>query len=243
MKQTDQALIVVDYQNGFIPESENGTGELWVEGGWLLAPRINELMNETKTKWWLIIATRDWHPRWHMSFASNYEGKNPFETVTYEEAVNGIPANITLKDTAEFSHQDLEIEMWAVGSQMLWPDHCIAGTPSAEYHKDLDTSLVDHHIIKWYRAETEMYSGFQGKEDIEPGKIMSDILREAGVRTVKVVWLATDYCVQSTAVDAVKNWFKAIIDRSAIAGVAITSPEDTVRYLEELREKQNVDFV
>lgn len=241
--KTDNALIVVDYQNGFIPEAENGTWELGVEGGWLLAPRINSLMRETKTAGWLIIATRDFHPQGHMSFASNYEGKNPFETVTWEEAMNGIPSKVTLADTAQFTWQDLQVEMWAVGSQMLWPDHCIAGTPSAEYHKDLDTSLVDHHIIKGYRAETEMYSGFQWKEDIEPGKTITEILREAGVKTVKVVWLATDYCVQSTAVDAVRNGFKAIIDRSAIAGVAITSPEDTVRYLESLREKEEVDYV
>lgn len=241
--KTDNALIVVDYQNGFIPKVEWGTGELGVEGGWLLAPRINGLMRETKTKWWLIIATRDWHPKWHMSFASNYEGKNPFDTVSWDEAINSIPNKITLSKNAEFTNKQLQVEMSAVGSQMLWPAHCVAWTESAEYHKDLDTALVDHHIIKGYEAETEMYSWFMWKEDINPGKSLSDILHEAGIQVVHIVWLATDYCVESTAVDAVKNWFKAIIDSSAIAGVSITSPEDTVRYLEELREKQNVDFV
>lgn len=213
MQKTDNALIVVDYQKGFIPLAEGWTAELPVEGGWLLAPRINELMKETKSQWGLIIGTRDWHPRNHMSFASQYPEKNIFET----------------------------LDDW----QMLWPDHCIENTPWAEYHDDLDISLIDRHVIKWYDPATEMYSWFAGKEQQEDEQIvqLTGLLKQAWVKTIKLVGLATDYCVQSTAVDAVKNWFKAMIDSSAIAWVAIQSPEDTVKYLEELRKEEWVEYV
>lgn len=126
--------------------------------------------------------------------------------------------------------------------QMLWPDHCIAGTKSAEYHKDLDTSLVDHHIIKGYDPTTEMYSGFAGREDIPERKSLTEILREAMIDSTRVIALATEYCVQSTAVDSIKNGFKSLIDSSAVAGVAVQTPEDTVKYLEELRKKTGVEF-
>ena len=240
--QSKEALVVVDYQNGFIPIDEWWTWELAVVWGWLLAPRINQLMKETKAEWGLIIGTRDWHPRWHMSFASNYRWKEAFSPVTWDEAMNWIPKKLQLEDTAEFSVEDIIRETWAGWDQMLWPDHCIAETQSAEYHKDLDTSLIDRHIIKWYDPTMEMYSWFFGKEDTPEWKLLTEILREFWVKTVRLVWLATDYCVESSAVDAVRNWFKAIIDSSAVRWVAV-KPEDTVEYLRALREKEGVDYV
>lgn len=244
MIQTDNALIVVDYQNSFVPENEWWTWELWVEWGWLLSARINELMRETKQKWGLIIATRDWHPEWHISFASNYQWKDPFNTVDWEEAMNNIPQELQLEDTAGFNKTDLQSELWATGKQVLWPNHCVKNTPWADFHKDLNTSLIDRYIIKWYAPTTEMYSWFFGKEQREDKKNirLTDILKEAWVKTVTLVWLATDFCVQSTAVDAVKNWFKAIIDSSAVRWVAVT-PENTIKFLETLREKEGVEYV
>jgi nicotinamidase-related amidase len=241
MTHTDNALIVVDYQKGFIPLEEWGTWELPVEWGWLLAPRINELMNETRTQWGLIIGTRDCHPQGHMSFASNYKWKNPFETVDWDEVVNSLPKKLELEDTANFNLADLQVEFWAKWNQMLWPDHCVENTPWAEYHDELDTTLIDHHIIKWYDPTTEMYSGFFWKEDTAEWRTITEILQELWVKTVRIVGLATDYCIESTAVDSVKNGCKTIIDSSAIRWVAI-SPEDTVAYLEALREKEGVDF-
>jgi len=220
MQQTNHALIVVDYQDGFIPKVEWWTWELWVERGWFLAPRINELMKETKTAWGLIIGTRDWHPQWHMSFASNYKNREIFEEIWWEDAVNWIPSKLELSQKAEFNLDDLSAEFWATWKQRLWPDHCVQNTQSAEYFSELDTSLIDRHI--WTS--------------------LTEILKQAWVETVKLIWLATDYCVESTAVDAVKNWFKAIIDSSAIRWVAV-KPEDTIKYLEALREREWVEFV
>ena len=243
--KTNEALIVVDYQNGFIPEHASGVNELPVECGELLTPIINQLMHETRTRWWLIIATRDWHPQGHMSFASNYEWKNPFETITYDEVVNAKANTPKLREEADFTLGDLQVELWSgEWAQVLWPDHCVAGTPWAEYFKWLDTSLVDHHIIKWDDPKTEMYSGFFWKEMRQDGKIiqLTDILRDAWVELVNIVWLATDYCVRATAVDALKNGFRAIIDSKAVAGVMVPTPEDTVKYLQKLREETWVEY-
>ncbi len=247
--QDKEALLIVDYQNGFIPENEGGTGELGVEGGWLLAPRINELIFETRRNWGLIIATRDTHPPWHMSFVSNYLWKKPFDTIDWDEVVNHIPNELQLSKKAGFTKVDLASELGAtLHPQVLWPDHCIAETPSAQYHKNLDTTLIDHHIIKGYDAKTEMYSGFYGREGTplkakEKWKTLSEILIEAGITTVRLVWIATDYCVAATARDAVKNGFKAIIESSAIAGVYTKTPSETIAFLETLRERYAVEYV
>lgn len=243
---TNEALIVVDYQNGFIPEHASGVNELPVEWGELLAPIINQLMRETRTRWWLVIATRDWHPRGHMSLARNYIWKNPFDTITYNEVTNAKKHTPRLWEEAEFSLEDLQVELWAgMWPQVLWPDHCIADTPWAEYFQWLDTGLIDHHIIKWDNPKTEMYSGFFWKEMRQDHKVvrLTDILRDAWVEVVKIVWLATDFCVQSTAVDAVKNGFKTMIDTRAIAWVMVKSPEDTVSYLQKLRDEKGVEYI
>ena len=207
----NEALIVVDYQNGFIPEAFSWVNELWVEWGEAIAPRINELMRATKTAWGIIVATRDWHPQDHVSFASNHPGRNPLE----------------------------RLDSW----QELWPDHCIANTKWWAYFSELDISQVDYHIIKGYEKNIDAYSGFEGKEDTPEGKKLVDILKDAGVEFVRVVGLATDFCVRATAVDAVKNSFQTIVDSSAIAGVMVQSPEGTVKYLQKLREEEWVDFV
>ena len=124
---------------------------------------------------------------------------------------------------------------------MLWPDHCIENTPSADYHKELDISEIDHHIIKGYDAKNEMYSGFFGKEDRSDSQIvrLADILKHAGVTLIKVVGIATDYCVHATALDALKNGFDVQVLTKAIAGV---KPEDAIKRLEELR-KQGAEIV
>lgn len=224
--KTDTALIVVDYENSFIPESEWWTWELWVEGWWLLYPAINELIKDTKAQWGIVIGTRDWHPKNHISFASNHPWKQPFID--------------SLED-----------------GQELWPDHCIAETPGAEYFNKLDVDKIDYHIIKWEKYYKDAYSGFEWREmipydllpnpwerneaemiekgwQISEAKKIATILKGAWVNLVKIVWLATDYCVNATALDALKNGFNVEVIEKAIAWV---DPSQSVKRLEELREK------
>lgn len=182
------------------------------------------------------------HPAGHMSFASNYLGKNPFDTLGWDEVVNGKEHTPKLQKKAGFTLGDLQAEFGAGnGKQVLWPDHCIENTPSANYHKELALSQIDHHIIKGYDAKTEMYSGFFGKEDHSDSQIvrLADILKHAGVTLVKVVGIATDYCVHATALDALKNGFNVEVITKAIAGV---DPSESIKRLEELRE-QDVKIV
>lgn len=238
MTHTDKnALIIVDVQKGFIPVDEWGTGELGVTWGGLIVPIINDLMQEVRRTWGLILASRDLHPVGHMSFASNYVNRNLFEQIGWEDVVNGKENTPILYEKAGFTLGDLQAEFWAGnGKQVLWPEHCIEGTESAGYHEGLDISKIDHHIIKGYDARTEMYSGFFGKEDRKDPQIvrLSDILKNTGVTLVKVVWIATDYCVHATALDALKNGFDVQVITKAIAGV---SPSDSIKRLEELRSK------
>lgn len=151
--------------------------------------------------------------------------------------MNAKENTLKLNANAAFTLEDLQVEFWAGnGAQVLWPDHCIENTPGAQYFKELDTTQIDTHIIKGYDARTEMYSGFFGKQQRDDSQIigLTEILRNAGVTLVKVVWLATDYCVNATASDALKNGFNVQVIRDAIAGV---SPEDSIKRLEELRSR------
>jgi nicotinamidase/pyrazinamidase len=116
------ALIIIDVQNDFIPG-----GSLAVPGGEEIIKIINELQSEFS----LVVATQDWHPANHKSFASNHSGKRVFEKVD----LHGL-------------------------EQLLWPDHCIQGSKGAEFHKELDMRKVEAIFRKGMDAEIDSYSGF-----------------------------------------------------------------------------------
>ncbi len=109
----------------------------------------------------------------------------------------------------------------------IWPIHCVAGTPGADFHPALHTARVAQVISKGTRPDEEAYSGFQGTE-------LADLLRKKGVRRVFVAGLATDYCVKATALDAVKNGFEVTVLEDAIRGVEV-HPGDCARALEEMK--------
>lgn len=109
----------------------------------------------------------------------------------------------------------------------IWPIHCVAGTPGADFHPALHTARVAQVISKATRPDEEAYSGFQGTQ-------LADLLRKKGVRRVFVAGLATDYCVKATALDAVKNGFEVTVLEDAIRGVEV-QPGDCARALEEMK--------
>lgn len=169
-----RALIVVDFQNDFCPG-----GALAVEGGDEIAPRINELAASGDFD--LVVATRDWHPPDHASFAAQ-----------------GGP----------------------------WPVHCVVGTPGAQLHPALDATRVDVVLDKGRDRHGEGYSGFDATG-------LEALLRRHGVDAVTVVGLATDYCVRSTALDALRHGFDVTVDVGATRGVE-ARPGDVERALDEL---------
>lgn len=118
------------------------------------------------------VLTQDWHPAGHSSFASSHPGKAPFEMV-----------------------------QMPYGSQVLWPDHCVQGSPGAEFHPGLRTSPADLILRKGFRPGIDSYSAFYENDHSTPTGL-AGYLRERGVTEVTLVGLATDFCVNFSAVDA-----------------------------------------
>jgi nicotinamidase/pyrazinamidase len=189
-----KVFIVVDIQNDFCPG-----GALAVAGGNEIIPLINKLQKEFE----LVVATQDWHPRDHGSFASN-QGKRPGEKI--------ILAGI---------------------EQILWPDHCVQGSYGAEFVKELDRSRIDRVFHKGDHKEVDSYSGFFDN-DGKRSTGMAEYLRQRGVTDVYIAGLATDYCVQFTAIDAVKLGFRTFVMIDACRGVNLV-PGDVDRAIENMR--------
>ena len=158
-----RTLIVVDVQNDF------------VEGGALAVPGGGEVVaviNALQPGFDLVVATQDWHPPNHASFAANHPGRQPFDTVD----LHGLP-------------------------QTLWPAHCVQGTPGADFAPGLDRARWERVFQKGADPEVDSYSGFFDNGH-RRATGLGDYLRARGVEEVTVVGLATDYCVKFTALDA-----------------------------------------
>ncbi len=168
------ALLLVDIQPDFMP----GGPLACHEGEAILGP-VLELMERRLFRH--VVATQDWHPPGHISFASSHEGRQPFETM-------------------ELHGED----------QVLWPDHCVQGTPGAQLHPSLPWEQADVIIRKGADLQVDSYSGFRnnvGPDGQRPSTGLAGWLRDRGVDTVYVCGLARDVCVLWTAQDAVRAGF------------------------------------
>lgn len=112
---------------------------------------------------------------------------------------------------------------------VTWPKHCMAGTPGAEYHPAIDTSLIDVHVKKGQGVPA--YSIFEGTT--EDGRAVPDLLDDLGVTDVDVVGIATDYCVRASALDALHSGRQVRVLRDLVAGVAPTSSDAAFQELAE----------
>lgn len=160
-----KCLLLVDIQNGFC-----SGGNLAVPHGEDVVPVANRLIAEGRYD--LVVASQDWHPADHGSFASQHPGKKPFEMGT----LNGKP-------------------------QMLWPDHCVQGTRDAQFHPGLNFAGIDHVQRKGENREVDSYSAFRDNDHAALTGL-SGYLARARVGTLDICGLATDYCVKATALDA-----------------------------------------
>lgn len=178
-----KALILVDIQNDFLPG-----GALAVPAGDEVVPVANRLMPAYD----LVVATQDWHPADHQSFASQHPGMSVGEVTT----VDGL-------------------------KQILWPDHCVQGTRGAELAPGLNAAGIDHVIQKGTDRMIDSYSGFfdNGRRRATG---LDDYLKEHGVTTVDVMGLATDYCVKFTALDAATLGFKTRLLAEGVRGVELS---------------------
>lgn len=174
------ALLVIDVQNDFCPG-----GALAVPAGDAVVAAANRLMPDYD----LVVATQDWHPPEHCSFASRHPGAAFHDVVP----VAGI-------------------------EQRLWPDHCVQGTPGAALHPELDTRRVNLILRKGMRPALDSYSAFF-ENDRRTATGLAGYLRALGVRRVALCGLATDYCVRYSALDAARLGFEVEVLTGACRGV------------------------
>jgi nicotinamidase/pyrazinamidase len=136
-----------------------------------------------------VVLTQDWHPPGHASFASSHRGKQPFDTVEL-----------------------------AYGTQVLWPDHCVQGTPGAEIAAALRADKAELVIRKGFNPGVDSYSGFQ-EADRATRTGLAGYLRERGFTRAFCAGLATDYCVAWTALDARAAGFETFVVEDASRGI------------------------
>ena len=174
------ALIIVDMQNDFLPG-----GALAVAGGDIIIPEINRLTIEYD----LVVATQDWHPHNHGSFASQHEGARPFDM----GQLGGMP-------------------------QVMWPDHCVQGSFGADLSRELDQERVEAIFRKGMNPEIDSYSAFFDNGKLKATGL-EGYLRGRGVTEVHICGLAADYCVWYTAKDAIELGFEAVIMLDAVKAI------------------------
>jgi len=182
MIEKNDALLIVDVQNDFLPG-----GALAVKEGDLVVPVINRLQTRFKH----VIATQDFHPADHGSFAANHQGKNVGEFVEL--------AGLT---------------------QILWPVHCVQGTEGAEFHPNLNQRQWEAVFQKGKNREVDSYSGFfDNAKRGDTG--LGEYLKSLGIQRIFVCGLALDYCVRFTALDASDLGFETFVISDATRAVNI----------------------
>jgi len=160
-------------------------------GGALAVPNGDEIVapiNAMMPDFDAVILTQDWHPAGHSSFASSHPGKAPYDLV----------------------------EM-PYGPQVLWPDHCVQGTPGAEFHPDLRTD-ADLILRKGFRRAIDSYSAFFENDRTTPTGL-EGYLRTRGIDRLTLVGLATDFCVHYSAVDAARLGFDVTVRTDACRAI------------------------
>src|SRR3990167_6087430 len=183
-----KALIMVDLQNDFC------------QGGSLAVPGADEIIslaNQLQPRFDLVIATKDWHPQDHTSFASNHPGHSVGDLIM----INGI-------------------------SQILWQDHCVQKTYGAAFHPQLNTQLIKKIFYKGTDKNIDSYSAFFDNAH-RRATGLSDYLKEAQVEDVYIMGLATDYCVKYSSLDAVQQGFNVFVMIGACRGVDLHPGDST----------------
>jgi nicotinamidase/pyrazinamidase len=175
-----KTLILIDVQNDFMPY-----GALPVSEGDQIVPIINKIIY----KFDLVVATQDWHPKNHISFASNHKDKKPFDVM----------------DLDGFK-------------QTLWPDHCVQETSGAEFHPDLETKPIEAIFRKGTNPNIDSYSGFYDNLH-KKNTGLAGYLREKKAKDLYFVGLATDYCVYYSIIDALKEGFNVYLIEDATRAI------------------------
>jgi len=176
-----KALLLIDIQNDFVPD-----GALAVAGGDAIIPLVNEL----QPRFELVVATQDWHPAGHLSFASSHPGQQVFQQID----LHGLP-------------------------QPLWPDHCVQATPGADLHPALDQHRIEAIFRKGTNPDIDSYSGFFDNGH-RKATGLTEYLQGRGVTQVYLAGLAADYCVYFSAKDALAQGFEVYFIEDATRAIS-----------------------
>lgn len=171
-------------------------------GGKLAVPAGDEvvaLVNRLGARFQHVVLTQDWHPPGHRSFASSHPGRQPYETVAFP-----------------------------YGPQVLWPDHCVQGTPGAEFHPGLRIAHAELVIRKGYRRDIDSYSAFYENDHKTPTGL-AGYLRERGFGRVYLAGLALDFCVRYSAEDAHRCGFAVVVVEDACRGIDVGGSVEAAR--------------
>ncbi len=171
-------------------------------GGALAVEEGNKIVpgiNKIMRDFGAVVLTQDWHPAGHSSFASSHLGKSPMEMIDMP-----------------------------YGPQVLWPDHCIQGSKGADFYADLDTVQADLIIRKGFRSEIDSYSAFFENDQKTPTGL-EGYLKTRGFTDLVMVGLATDFCVNYSAVDAAKLGFKVTVREDLCRGIDFDGSLDAAR--------------
>jgi nicotinamidase/pyrazinamidase len=163
-------------------------------GGALAVPQGHEIIptvNRLAAEFAHVVLTQDWHPPGHASFASSHFGKQPFDTIDV-----------------------------SYGRQILWPDHCVQGTPGAAFHRGLEVPHAELVLRKGFRTEIDSYSAFFENDRRTPTGL-GGYLKERGFERITVCGLATDFCVFYSAIDGRQTGFDVTVVTIACRGIDV----------------------
>lgn len=175
-----KALIIIDMQYDFLPD-----GSLAVKDGDQIIPVINRIMNDFD----LVVATQDWHPANHKSFATQHAKAKAFDIID-----------------------------WQGQKQILWPNHCVQDTHGAEITKAIHLGPISAIFRKGMNPELDSYSAFFDNNHLN-NTGLSGFLKDKNITEVYFCGLAADYCVLYSALDAIKEGFESFIIENATQAI------------------------
>tara|TARA_B100000378_G_scaffold97113_1_gene76834 strand:- start:441 stop:1031 length:591 start_codon:yes stop_codon:yes gene_type:complete len=189
------ALILIDIQNDFLPG-----GSLEVPKGDEIIDNINSIMDNYN----MVVATKDWHPKNHISFASNHNNKKVGQITT----INNL-------------------------DQILWPDHCIKDSKGSEFPEKLDFYKIHKIFYKGVDSNIDSYSGFYDNGKIRSTGL-SNYLKKSNINQVDIVGLATDYCVKYSSIDAYNEGFKTKVLCCCVRGISVETTKIAFKEMKDL---------
>ena len=188
-----KALIIIDVQNDFLKG-----GSLEVPNGNDVIEPINEIINNYS----IVVATKDWHPLDHVSFASNHKGKKIGDVIK----INNL-------------------------EQMLWPVHCVQNSEGSDFPFNLNIKAINKIIYKGTNSKIDSYSGFYDNGKIRSTGL-SNYLKTKNVTSIDYVGLVTEYCVKFTVFDSIEEGFKSRIILKGIKGINLKESNKTLKEME-----------